>query len=179
MSESTCHRSTQWRLDRSGSNQFARVPAFRHVIGLRVTGAFGKGVQMPAYYLVNTNETHRPKSRSFMLANKCIIAQYEAKMQIDVIERNDLVFIYQNGEGVIAVGTADGQVLVQDYEQKRGERHLMKLLRLQELGEPIPPSIITEMVHEETGKGVYYARTVVPLPPETGKVLYQMATGTG
>ena len=133
---------------------------------------------MPAYYLVNTNEKHRPESRNFMLAEKCIIAQYKAKVQIDVIERNDVVFIYQNSRGVIAVGTADGHVLVEDFEKKRGKRHVMKLLRLQELSEPIPPSTIGELVDEETGHGMFYARTVVSLPPKTGKLLYQMATGT-
>ena len=127
---------------------------------------------MTAFHWVNTNETYRPESKDFMLANECVVAQYDPKKQIDEIAKNDVVFIYQNRVGIIAVGIADGKVVIQNYEGKKGEQHLMHLTDFREVHPPIPPSTISEVARQSAGTAVYFSRTVIHLSPELGEGLY-------
>jgi hypothetical protein len=129
---------------------------------------------MPEFHLVNTNETHRPKAKDLMLAEHCVAAQYEPKTKIDTIGRGDVVFVFQNGVGIIAVGIADGKVLVSDYEGDRNEQHLMRLHDFREVDPPIPAGTISEVCKSVAGIGVFFARTVNRLRPDAGKALYSM-----
>jgi hypothetical protein len=130
---------------------------------------------MDGYWLFNTNETYRPDTRCYMVEHSCICAQYEAKDCVGQVAEGDVVFIYENGTGIIAYGIADGQVRVTNYEGHVGERHQMQLSPFRELESPIAPSVISEAAKDLDGSGVFYAKTISPLKKRTGEQLRELA----
>jgi hypothetical protein len=109
-----------------------------------------------------------------MLKNKCVVAQYAPKVQINEIKKNDVVFVYQNKVGIIAVGIADGVVKIRNFNGERAERHLMNLNEFRELISPIPPSTIKEIARRETQRGVSFVGTVVHLSRPLGERLFKI-----
>jgi len=51
---------------------------------------------MSRYYLFNSNATHRENQKKMMLREKYISAQYSAKEKVDLVDRGDIIFIYEN-----------------------------------------------------------------------------------
>jgi hypothetical protein len=79
------------------------------------------------YYILNTNFTNNTQDHAHMLAHGRAAAFYDRKSKIDSLQRGNKVFLYQSGIGVVALGTADGNLVVRDHEADRGEEHRMKL----------------------------------------------------
>ncbi|MBN1423218.1 hypothetical protein JXA88_01565 [Candidatus Fermentibacteria bacterium] len=130
---------------------------------------------MTGYWLVNTNERHRPDTKAHMLANRCVCAQYDPKVDIDRISAGDVVFIYENVVGIIGYGIADGRIIIRDYKGERNEQHEMRLDQFEVLPQPITPSQISAISWNLDRAGVFYARTVVPLRDLAGAELYRIA----
>lgn len=128
---------------------------------------------MPKIYIVNTNQTNNPNSEPDMLKNEKCAAYYSPwKYYIDEIEANDIIFLYSNGNGIIARGIATGITETANYERKADEEHYMNLDRFQLLKKPLEPSKITEIV----GHKLMYNQTVISLPHMFGISLWQYIT---
>ena len=110
-----------------------------------------------------------------MLGEHCILAGYDSKEQIDMITRGDVVFLYENGVGIIAFGTATGKVQIEDLQGEPDELHLMRLTEFCEIELPVPPGTIKQVQKEKAEKGVWFPKTVQPLDPRTGSHLYELA----
>jgi len=135
---------------------------------------------MPGYYLANTNKTYdsHDATLNYMLNNECVVAYNVAAQQVYAIERSDLVFIYENGIGIIAVGTATGEWYSEEWLDDDGEvvEEVGQPLRdFRMLGEPIAPSEINALAQELSEVGIYYARTIVSLRARLGSALYELA----
>lgn len=61
------------------------------------------------YYIVNTNVKSNPKYTDDMINNKKVAAYYPGwREKIKKLQKDDTVFLYKSGEGIIAYGKADG-----------------------------------------------------------------------
>ena len=127
---------------------------------------------MSRYYLFNSNATHRENQKRMMLREKCISAQFNAKEKVDLVDRGDIILIYENGVGIVACGIADGRLIARDYEGWEDEEHLMHLDEYQRVSPPYRPEAISKLSRELTSTGVFFARTLSPLRPEVGDAIY-------
>lgn len=73
---------------------------------------------MPKVYIINTNKKSSGTVNELDMIRKEKCAAYYSpwKNRIDRIAPNDLVFLYSNGQGIIARGIATGVVEVSDYK---------------------------------------------------------------
>jgi hypothetical protein len=108
-----------------------------------------------------------------MLRENCIFAQYGPKEKIDVVERGDVVFLYENRVGIIAYGFADGKLIIRDYEGYEDEEHRMHVDEYRILKDPFKPKDVSKLSRKLASIGVFFARTVSPLRPKLGEALYQ------
>lgn len=80
------------------------------------------------FHLLNTNKRHDERDGQRMRNEGIAAAFYgDWKKEIDKIKKNDVVFLYENGVGIIAFGIADGKVKVEDKNGDEGEMHYQKL----------------------------------------------------
>jgi hypothetical protein len=128
---------------------------------------------MAKSYIINTDQSHKPNAESDMLKKQKCAAYYNPwKFCIDVIEVNDIVFLYSNGKGIIARGIATGIPEIADFEGNPDEEHYMNLDRFQILEKPLPASEITRIVGHE----IKYNQTSISLSHKNGIDLWQNIT---
>ncbi|MCD7034527.1 hypothetical protein LRR81_09775 [Metabacillus sp. GX 13764] len=97
------------------------------------------------FHIINTNKTENPACEADMLENqKCAAYFGRWKKLITKIQRDDRVFLYSNGKGIIARGIATGQMETADYKGEPDEEYFMHLNDFQILQTPIPPSAIKQ-----------------------------------
>lgn len=129
---------------------------------------------MKRCFLVNTNETHRPGQGHRMLRNNYVCAQYGPKDKINAINKGDIVFLYQNRIGILAYGVADGTVIVKDYKGWKDEAHQMRVDRFRIAKPPVKPAEINKLSRKLASKGIFYSKTVSPIPEKVGESLVNM-----
>jgi len=96
-----------------------------------------------AFHLLNTNKRHDKRDGQRMYNEGIAAAFYgDWKKEIDKIKKNDVVFLYENGVGIIAFGIADGKVEIEDKNGDKGEMHYQKLNSFTKLKEPYKASKI-------------------------------------
>ena len=80
------------------------------------------------FHLLNTNKRHDRRDGKRMYDEGIAAAFYgNWKKEIDKIKKNDVVFLYENGVGIIAFGLADGKVEIEDKNGDKGQMHYQKL----------------------------------------------------
>jgi predicted HNH restriction endonuclease len=134
------------------------------------------------YYSVNTDGAHS-KSEEYMLRKHRAAAFYKPWMyKIDDIKKGDIVFLYQNEVGIIAVGKASGRIAEEPCihgkhrDPKKGNKqHSIDLLDFKVVDPPIPAQEIREISEDAEGIGVIVRGTVVHIRPGTGINLYRRA----
>ncbi len=90
------------------------------------------------YHILNTNTKNSETDQETMLDEKIGSAYYDPwKFHIDKIKKNDIVFLYQSGKGIIAFGEGTGVVNVRDYCGDKDEEHYMPLTDFHQLDTPI------------------------------------------
>lgn len=129
---------------------------------------------MKRYFLVNTNETYRPGQHKRMLRSNYVCAQYGPKDKINAINKGDIVFLYQNRIGILAYGVADGTVIVKDYEGWKDEAHQMRVDQFRIAKPPIKPLEVTKLTRKLANAGIFYARTISPIPSEVGREIVKL-----
>ncbi|MDP9740682.1 UNVERIFIED_ORG: hypothetical protein QFZ59_002512 [Bacillus sp. B2I3] len=129
---------------------------------------------MPKIYIINTNKQKSIANEIEMLKQEKCAAYFSPwKNKIDKIEANDLVFLYSNGQGIIARGIATGVLEKQDYEREADAEHYMHLNRFQKLERgAISPSDINDIL----GYTVVFNRTMIELPYDDGLKVWQHIT---
>jgi predicted HNH restriction endonuclease len=121
-----------------------------------------------------------------MLGKHRAAAFYKPWMyKIDVIKKDDIVFLYQNTVGIIAVGKASGQIAEEPCihgkhtdPRKGNKQHSISLLDFKVVDPPIPAKAIKSISEHAEGIGVTVRGTVVHLRPDTGINLYRRATSS-
>ncbi|WP_456273156.1 hypothetical protein [Bacillus sp. AK031] len=131
---------------------------------------------MPKAYLVNTNKSQNPHNEPEMLEEQKVAAYYSPwKYLINHIEANDMVYLYSNGNGIIARGFGSGII------EKAGEddlEHNMPLLQFEQLDEPLPPSAIVQIAQGVTDENyrIKWNQTLIPLQPFIGEEIWRYIT---
>lgn len=119
-----------------------------------------------AYFLLNTNKRHDINDQDDMISNQFAAAYYDPwKKNIDRINKNDYVFLYQNGVGIVAYGKGTGNVLKKEKYGEIDECHYMKLNEFKLLEKPLKASEIKKVLD----RPVVFLRTMTEMP--TGKKL--------
>lgn len=137
---------------------------------------------MPKVYIINTNKSNNPKEnpndeKNMLSEEKCAAYFEPWKYKIDLIEPNDLVFLYSNENGIIARGVATGIVEIADHVYNNinyeNEEHYMHLNRFQVFkNNPLPASKVSELVEFS----VVWGQTMISLDYEVGLKVWQYIT---
>jgi len=80
------------------------------------------------FHILNTNKRHSVEDHERMLAEGIAAAFYgEWKFNIDRIQKNDVVFLYENGRGIVAYGKGTGKTLKAEHQGNADECHYQVL----------------------------------------------------
>lgn len=101
------------------------------------------------YYILNTDYRSDPKNHNDMLENRKAAAYFKPwKYKIERLARGDVVFLYQSGVGIVAVGIASGNLEKRPYQgnpQHPDEEYSMPLKQFRRLERPVPAAEIKEV----------------------------------
>lgn len=127
------------------------------------------------YQILNTNISNDQDDHESMLKEKIAAAYFSPwKYKIKNLAKGDIVFLYQSGMGIVAVGKASGELQTRNYhnEQKHvDEEFFMKLNQFHLLGTPISASEIKGI----TGVNHRFMGTMFGVDADSGKKLYKEA----
>lgn len=127
------------------------------------------------YQILNTNIRNSPDDHESMLKETIAAAYFSPwKHKIESLGKGDIVFLYQSGVGIVAVGKASGKLQIRNYhkEQKHvDEEYFMKLNQFHLLGSPMSASEIKGI----TGVNHRFMGTMFGIDSESGKKLYKEA----
>ena len=113
------------------------------------------------FHILNTNKRHCIEDHKRML-NEGIAAAFYApwNLNIDRIQKNDVVFLYENGRGIVAFGKGTGTTLKSDHQGHVDECHYQKLSHFVRLESPLPAAKIRKIL----GRNVVFLRTMSGAP---------------
>jgi hypothetical protein len=123
------------------------------------------------YYILNTNFSNDPQDHHDMLQHKKAAAYYDPwKYNIARLKKGDVVFLYQSGVGIVAIGDADGKLLKTAHQgnpSHQDEEYYMKLNNFKLVNPPITASEIKKL----NGVNYVFMRTMFGIDSENGKNL--------
>lgn len=118
-------------------------------------------VENSRFHLLNTNRRHDVNDHDDMLNNEIVAAFYDPwKLNIDRIKEGDMVFLYENGVGIVASGKASGVTLKKDKHGDKDECHYQKLAEFHILKKPISAAEIKKILN----RNVVFLRTMSGMP---------------
>ncbi len=125
------------------------------------------------YYILNTNTQGGDEDQEDMLKNKKAAAYFDPwKYKIERLAKGDVVFLYQSGVGIVAVGEADGKLEKRAYHgnpENDDEEYFRKLNHFQ----PVDPPVTAREIKEVTEVDWVFRQTMFGLDEESGKRLRQ------
>jgi hypothetical protein len=125
------------------------------------------------YYILNTNFRNDEADHKSMLKEKIAAAYFSPwKHKIENLSKGDVVFLYQSGVGIVAVGKASGKLKIRNYHADSkhvDEEYYMKLNQFHLLGSPISASEIKGV----TGVNHRFMSTMFGVDADNGKKLYK------
>ena len=124
-----------------------------------------------SFHVLNTNKRHSAEDHEWMIREEVAAAFMDPwKFNINRLNQGDVVFLYENGVGIVAYGTATGEVLVKDYDGKSDETHYKKLQGFKQLSKPMPAAEVRKIL----SRNVVFLRTMSAMP-DGQKVLEKLA----
>ena len=113
------------------------------------------------FHILNTNKAHTDDDHEWMLANKAAAAFYEPwKFNINRIKKGEVVFLYENGKGIVAYGRGTGDVQLREHEGKKDECHYQTLEGFTILEQPLSAAAIKKALD----RNVVFLRTMSGMP---------------
>jgi hypothetical protein len=100
------------------------------------------------FFILNTNYNNDPDDHEDMLRNRKAAAYSDPwKYKIEQIEKGDTVFLYKSGSGIVAFGTASGELVKSKHREGGGpeDQYSMKLRNFFTLSHPIAASEIKDI----------------------------------
>jgi hypothetical protein len=102
------------------------------------------------YHLFNTNKGNDSPDGIRMLKENIVSAFYDPwKFEINKINKDDIVFLYENGVGIIAYGKASGETIITDRNGDKDEMHYQNLNNFTILDKAIKASQIKKILARE------------------------------
>ena len=125
------------------------------------------------FYILNTNYGNTPADDEDMINNQKVAAYFHPwKRNIEKLKRDDKVFLYRSGQGIIAMGIASGKLEKKPYhgeEEHRNEEYCMKLNKFKKLMQPLPAAEIKTI----TGVNYRFMSTMFAIDKDSGDKLWQ------
>lgn len=133
-----------------------------------------------ANWILNAYAQTNPLCTVEMLVQKKAAAYEENKEEIEKLNENDIVFLYQNKVGIIAVGKITGGLIVKDYITPDGDRckageYYKELCDFITFKSPFPYNDLQLL--QETGKELGIRRTLSRLSDATATVILKHLWG--
>ena len=123
------------------------------------------------YYILNTNFSNSREDHDDMLSNGKAAAYFDPwKFKIERLDRGDVVFLYQSGTGIVALGEADGKLQKAPYHgetEHTDEEYFMKLQRFERVSPPLSAAKIKTI----TGIDYVFMGTMFGLDADSGRVV--------
>lgn len=114
-----------------------------------------------AYHVLNTNRRHDVNDHDHMLENGIAAAFYDPwKLNIDRIKKGDVVFLYENGVGIVAYGKGSGITLKKDRYGDKDECHYQELTDFNILEKPMSASEVKKIL----GRNIVFLKTMSGMP---------------
>jgi len=128
------------------------------------------------YYLVNTNRKADPSGydENIMLKEEIVSLYFEHyKQRINNLDVGDVVFLYSNGNGIIAYGEVCSETLVRDYRSNKStdEEYYKKLKDFKKLHTPVTVQDITDKL----GKKMPVAKAIAEVNNEFASCILYLA----
>ncbi|MBU2647865.1 hypothetical protein KKI24_24365 [bacterium] len=113
------------------------------------------------FHILNTNKRHSLDDHQKMLTEGIAAAFYNPwKFNIDRIQKGDVIFLYENGKGIVAYGKATGITKMADQNNDKDECHYQELEAFTKLEKPLTASEIKKIL----GRNVVFLRTMSGMP---------------
>lgn len=113
------------------------------------------------FHILNTNKAHSDDDHEWMLAHKAAAAFYSPwKLNINRIKKDEVVFLYENGKGIVAYGRGTGQVKVADHCGDKDECHYQTLQDFKVLEHPLTAAEIKKILN----RNVVFLKTMSGMP---------------
>jgi len=124
-------------------------------------GALEDEIENNNFYILNTNKRHSLADHDLMLKDGIAAAFYHPwKLNINRINKNDIVFLYSNGTGIVAYGKATGNTLVKDHNGDKDECHYQELEEFIVLKQPLSAKEIKKVL----GRNIVFLKTMSAVP---------------
>ena len=121
------------------------------------------------YYVLNTNFANSEADHRDMLGNAKAAAYFDPwKYKIQRLSKGDVIFLYQSGVGIVAMGEVDGNLCKKSYHgnpEHEEEEYYMNLNRFKVLSSPLSASEIKQV----TGINHVFMSTMFGLDADSGK----------
>ena len=115
----------------------------------------------PRFHILNTNKRHSIESHQRMLKEGIAAAFYGPwKLNVNRIQKDDVVFLYENGKGIVAYGKGTGETLKAEYEGNTDEMHYQMLSDFTVLEEPLSAAEVRSILD----RNVVFLRTMSGAP---------------
>jgi len=112
------------------------------------------------FYLLNTNKRNSVRDSQWMASEGVAAAFYGGwKELINQIEENAIVFLYENGVGIVGYGKATGLTEVSDYDEEPDETHSQKLTDYVRLSTPLRAREIKKLLEYD----LVFLKTLTPV----------------
>lgn len=100
-----------------------------------------------SFYLLNTNKRYDVDMHRNMLDLGHAAATYEPwKFKINKIVEGDIVFLYENGVGIVGYGRGTGKTLTKEYQGDESALHYQELAAFKRLNSPLKASTIKDIL---------------------------------
>ncbi|MDD2734811.1 MAG: hypothetical protein PHF56_12780 [Desulfuromonadaceae bacterium] len=121
------------------------------------------------FFVLNTNKRHDIATHRDMVTNGVAAAFCDPwKFQIERIKEGDVVFLYENGVGIVGTGIAPHGVEKVEYDGVPEDAYRKKLLDYRRL-KPLNARDIKKVV----GSNLVFLRTLFEVPAEFGKKIQE------
>jgi len=121
------------------------------------------------YYILNTNISNSQEDHDDMLRNAKAAAHSDPwKHKIERLDKGDVVFLYQTGVGIVALGNADGKVQKAACHwnpESAEEEYFMKLRQFRRVSPPLTAAEVKKL----TGINYVFMSTMFGVDADSGK----------
>jgi len=116
------------------------------------------------FFILNTNKRHDPATHRDMVTNGVAAAFSDPwKFQIERIKEGDVVFLYENGVGIVGTGIAPREVEKVEYEGVAENAYRKKLTDYRRV-KPLNARDIKKVI----GGNLIFLQTLIKVPAEFG-----------
>lgn len=121
------------------------------------------------FFILNTNKRHDIATHRDMVTNGIAAAFCDPwKFQIERIKEEDVVFLYENGVGIVGTGIAPREVEKAEYDGVAEDAYRKKLIDYRRV-KPLNARDIKKVV----GSNLVFLRTLFEVPAEFGKKIQE------